>query len=600
MRVSYSRVETFKKCAYQFRLKYIEEWQTLPPDDETSALILGHALHTGIERGVDAAIEEYMNAFPIATDKMVEESIKLEYWIPKVVELLPPDGLHEIEISDDDFIGFIDYLAPTDDPNVFDMYDFKYSNNIDNYLESAQLSLYKYYFEKLNPDKKIRSMAFVFIPKTQIRMKYKNKTNPRDETTFEFRNRIKSELEKKSITISFIDYDPNKVIDFLTNTKHLIEETEFKKTESRLCDWCDYKDYCLNGNDYNIFKEDEQMNLPKNERMPNNTVVRHKMWFYGAPFSGKTYLANMFPDILLLSTDGNYTQLPDGIPPHVDIKNEVTVEGRLTKTKLAWETFKEVIAELEKGGNDFRTIVVDLMEDTYESCRLYMYEKLNITHESDDSYRAWDKVRLEFLSTMKRFFGLNYENLIIISHEDTTSDFTKRSGDKITSIRPNIQPKAALKIAGMVDFVARICNDNGVRILSLKADEVTFGGGRLNITNAEIPCTIDAILDLYGGKITEVKKPTRQGRAAKVEEPVATIVTTTATVDGVVAPIQAIEPPTDEEMSEALPPMLEMNEFATDNLPFDVPTTPAPLETADATPTPTRRRRKTREKEDET
>ena len=321
------------------------------------------------------------------------------------------------------------------------------------------------------------------------------------------------------------------------------------------------------------------MNLPKNERMPSDTIIKRKMWFYGAPFSGKTYLANMFPDMLLLSSDGNYTQLPDGIPPHIDIKNEVSVEGRITKTKLAWETFKEVISELEKGGNDFRTIVVDLMEDTYESCRLYMYDKLNITHESDDSYRAWDKVRLEFLSTIKRFFNLNYENLIVISHEDTTNDLTKRSGDKITSIRPNIQPKAALKLAGMVDFVARVVNDNGVRTLSFKADEVTFGGGRLNISNVDIPCTLEAILGLYDGNVTTVEKPKRQGRAAKSEE----------------TPIAApIAPPMDEDL-----PIMEITDdglVPITDIPFEVDATPttSPLETADATPT---RRRKVREEE---
>lgn len=575
MQVSYSRVETFKKCPYQFRLKYIEEMETLPPDDPQNALILGHALHTGIEKGVEAGIAEYINAFPVADDKMIDETIKLAYWIPKVIEALPPDGLHETEIADDDFKGFIDYLAPTDDPNVFDMYDFKYSNNVDNYLGSAQLHLYKYYFEKLNPDKRIRNMYFLFIPKVQIRIKYKNKTNPRDETAFEFRNRIVQEMGKKSIRIEAIEYDPNMVIDFLSNTKHLIESTEYEKRESRLCDWCDFKDYCQNGNDYNvIFKEENTMVLPKNERISNDSIIKRKMWFYGAPFSGKTYLANMFPDMLLLSTDGNYTQLPDGIPPHVDIKNEITVEGRLTKTKLAWETFKEVITELEKGGNDFRTIVVDLLEDTYESCRLYMYDKLNITHESDDSFRAWDKVRTEYLSTIKRLLNMNYENIILISHEDMTSDITKRSGEKITSIRPNLQPKAALKIAGMVDFVARVINDNGSRSLSFKVDEVTFGGGRLNITSDNIPCTYDAIVALYGGDHTEVVKPTRQARTKTVEPP-------TTVPDVVEMPIEDDnEPPfeivDDEPITEVVPIAKE-----------------TPMETADATPT--RRRRKVRE-----
>ena len=188
----------------------------------------------------------------------------------------------------------------------------------------------------------------------------------------------------------------------------------------------------------------------------------------------------------------------------------------------------------------------------------------------------------------KRFFNLNYENLIVISHEDTTNDLTKRSGDKITSIRPNIQPKAALKLAGMVDFVARVVNDNGVRTVSFKADEVTFGGGRLNISNVEIPCTLEAILDLYDGNVTTVEKPKRQGRAAKSEE-------TPKVEETPIAP--PIAPTMDEDL-----PIMEITDdglVPIPDIPFEVDTktTTAPMETADATPTPTLRRRKVREEE---
>lgn len=85
-----------------------------------------------------------------------------------------------------------------------------------------------------------------------------------------------------------------------------------------------------------------------------------------------------------------------------------------------------------------------------------MYDRLGITHESDDSFRAWDKVRTEFLSTIRRLMNLDYENIVLISHEDTSKDITKKSGDKITAIKPNIADKVANKIAGMVDIVASI------------------------------------------------------------------------------------------------------------------------------------------------
>lgn len=276
MQLSHSRIETYKNCPYQFKLRYIDNLTTLPTDDPASPLILGHALHTGIEKDVSAAIEEYYSNYPVINDNHITEAMKLEYLIPKVKELLPL-GENEVKIEDEDFIGFIDYLVPVEAPPIFsdgweddefiskiepakeeyyDLYDFKYSNNIKNYLESGQLHEYKYYFEKLNPGKKIRNLYFVFIPKCQLKIKYKNKTNPRDETIYEFRQRVLADLASKEILIEKINYNPNKVIEFLTNSKHAIEDTDYKKNETRLCEWCEFKKYCQDGIDYEIIKKE--------------------------------------------------------------------------------------------------------------------------------------------------------------------------------------------------------------------------------------------------------------------------------------------------------------------------------------------------------
>lgn len=498
MQVSHSRVQTFVKCPYQFKLRYIDKYTTLPKNDPQDALILGHALHTGIEKDTEAALKEYYEAYPVVTDEHINEALKLEYWLPKIKnEFYERYGseydkaLHEVKIEDEGFIGFIDLLVPVE-KDTYDLYDFKYSNNVKNYMDSEQLHLYKYFFEKLNPGKKIREMYFMFVPKCQIKIKYKNKTNPIDETMFEFRKRMVEDLDSKKIEFVKIEYKDDKVFDFYTDVRQLQECTDYIKKPTRLCDWCEYQRYCESEG-----KDDLDMVLPKNERTSNSSVTRRKIWIYGAPFSGKTYLANQFPDMLLLSTDGNYTQLPDGIPPHIDIKDVVTVEGRITKKQFAWEVFKDAIGELEKKQNDFKTIVMDLIEDTYEQCRLYMYDKLGITHESDDSFRAWDKVRTEFLSTIKRLMNLDYENIILISHEDTSKDITKKSGDKITSIKPNLQDKAALKISGMVDMVVRVVNDENKRSISFKTSDVVFGGGRLTVNVDEIPCSYEELIRVY-------------------------------------------------------------------------------------------------------
>ena len=58
-------------------------------------------------------------------------------------------------------------------------------------------------------------------------------------------------------------------------------------------------------------------------------------------------------------------------------------------------------------------------------------------------------VTSEFLNTMKRLVNMDYENIILISHEDRSRDLTRKSGDKISSIRPNLREKVANKVAGI-------------------------------------------------------------------------------------------------------------------------------------------------------
>lgn len=281
------------------------------------------------------------------------------------------------------------------------------------------------------------------------------------------------------------------------------------------------------------------MLLPKNERRDLNATKKKVVWLYGAPFSGKTFFANQFPDPLMLNTDGNIKFVD---APYIAIRDTVTVEGRITKRKLAYEVFMETVAELEKKQNDFRTIVVDLLEDVYESCRVYICDRQGWKHESDDSFRAWDMVRSEFLNTLKRLVNLDYENIILISHEDRSRDLTRKGGDKISSIKPNLQDKVANKVAGMVDLVARIVADDDERVMSFKTSEVIFGGGRLTVHEKEIPLTYDAFCEVYeeanqraagavkrGGNTpatpapettgTATTAPSRRGRKAKAETP---------------------------------------------------------------------------------
>lgn len=495
-------------------MRYIHGITTIPPAESDNALIMGQTVHTGIEKSLEEAIKEYSFSYPIITDEHINEIIKFETVIPLARAAIPPGGAFEVEIADSNFHGFIDYLVPVGD-GYFDLYDFKYSNNVSGYKQSNQLHLYKYFWERNNRGKKIRNMYFLFIPKVSIRQK-------KTETLLDFRQRLKEELAGVEVKTVQIGFSPEKVIEFLLGIKAIKEEKDFPQNKSYLCRFCEYQENCEKG--WNYF-----MKLPENKRRNIEAVEKRVLWIYGVPFCGKTTFANSFPDPLMLNTDGNIKFVD---APYIRIKDEIKVEGRQTKRTLAWDVFKDTISELEKKDNSFKTIVVDLLEDLYEHCRLYMYQQMGITHESDDSFRAWDKVRGEFLNTLKRLMNLDYENIILISHEDTSKDITKKGGDKITAIKPNLQDKVANKVAGMVDVVARIVADGDTRTFSFKSNEVIFGGGRLKVNAKDIPLDVNALFAVYdeanknaaSGVVTAAASAVKIGRSTrkKAEEAPAT------------------------------------------------------------------------------
>ena len=528
MKVSFSNIEFFGNCPYKWKLHYIDGLKTIPNwDDASNPLLMGSAMHHGIQFGWEEGVKEYFTSYPIISDSHLDEALKMQILIPKVQDLINLGAEFELKLEDDSFIGFVDYY----DRETKTLLDFKYTSdkNFQNkYLKSPQVHVYKHYMEKLL-NLPVENLGYLQIPKIQPRQK-------KTETQMQFRQRLQDELTKLEPHIEYVEFSQKKVDKFFEDVELLEKKVEkfnkdlellrkegkdmsfeseltaktFEKNVTGLCDWCEYKNFCNDKGDFDI------MTLPKNERHEVLGVQHKKLWLYGAPFSGKTTLADKFPEPLMINTDGNVEFCT---APSIEIKDMVEDTGRVTNVVLAWDVFKDAVAELEKGST-FKTIVVDLVEDLYECCRLYMYKQMGITHESDDSFRAWDKVRTEFLSTMRKLTNLPY-NIVLISHEDASKDITKRSGDKITSIRPNINEKVANKLAGMVDIVVRVTAIDGDYRLSFKADEVVFGGGRINPPKKEIPNDYGILMSVVYGEKSESAEATTgpaTAEAAPVQE----------------------------------------------------------------------------------
>lgn len=232
MRYSYSNVSTFSQCPYKWFLNYKQHLKTIPDTAPDNALWLGLAVHKGIEEGsVEAGIAEYKSHYNVITDTNINWMIQLEYQLPRVIDLLPKGGEHELEVKLPNFVGYIDYVCADT------LWDFKFSNNVDNYKNSPQLSIYKHYLEQVRPDLHINHLKYVMIPKVNIRQK-------KTESLWEFRQRLQERLEESEIKIIEVSYDDASVTQFEMCCQLLETVEKFPKNPTRLCSWCSFQPYC--------------------------------------------------------------------------------------------------------------------------------------------------------------------------------------------------------------------------------------------------------------------------------------------------------------------------------------------------------------------
>ena len=244
MRKSVSRVGKYKNCPYQYKLHYIDGLKALPDQEADNALYLGTAIHEAFESGeVMKAIESYQSNYYALTTDHYSEEIKLLHLIPKVLEILPP-GECEVKIETDEFVGYIDRLEHLFDDNNgikhYTIWDYKYSNNIDHYMESPQLHVYKHFYELTHPNTVVDELKYVFVPKTRIRQK-------KTETIQQFRQRLIDTLAGLEIQVVPIKFNQDMVTQFLEDCQLLDTVTEFPKNPSNLCRFCEHAPFCQKG-----------------------------------------------------------------------------------------------------------------------------------------------------------------------------------------------------------------------------------------------------------------------------------------------------------------------------------------------------------------
>lgn len=487
MQYSYSRVSLFNDCPYHFKLRYIDKLHEIKQLDANNALLIGSALHEGIEKGIPTMLENYYNQFPVINNAQVHEAIKLEAMAKKVINFLEVQNeklTHEYVIDTPEFKGIVDLIIHNADGTV-NVLDFKYSNYPNNYLESEQLHIYKYFLEQQGF--KVSGLGYLFIPKVGIRQK-------NSEDLHQFRKRLDDELANKEPQFVQVKYNSLKLATFFHNCLKIENAIEYPKNTSGNCFGCKPKfkpDYLemITGEK----GEDVKMALPKNERREKKIDTRPDIWIYGDSYTGKSTFVDGFDDLLFINTDGNTDNTTS---PVIQIKDTVKKNGRIESKTLAWQTFLDTINDLETEDNDFKAVALDLYEDLREHCRNYVFDKFGWEHESDGGYgKGWDMTKREFNNAIKRLKALGYQ--VIYISKEVKDEVTLKGGMTRTTFRPNLDEKSSNFTTGTVDLTMRaFITSEGERKLQLSKERNVFGGGRFNFLEKTCALDMDDFLEV--------------------------------------------------------------------------------------------------------
>lgn len=110
--------------------------------------------------------------------------------------------------------------------------------------------------------------------------------------------------------------------------------------------------------------------LPENKpQIPKDTPRNY--FIYGETMSGKSYLANEFPNPIILNTDGNAEA---NSVPSIQLVNVKGKDGRITKSII--EQLGEILLALQTHNHNYETVVIDVIDDVIEMIKIAVCDTL--------------------------------------------------------------------------------------------------------------------------------------------------------------------------------------------------------------------------------
>lgn len=185
--------------------------------------------------------------------------------------------------------------------------------------------------------------------------------------------------------------------------------------------------------------------LPENKpQVPVDTPRNY--FFYGATMSGKSYLANEFPNPIILNTDGNASA---NSVPAIQLVNKKDRDGKIVTSVI--EQLGEILLALQTQDHTYETVVVDVIDDVIDMIRIAVCGEYGVKSLSDIPYgKGYDNFNQALTELVIDLKALPM-NVIYISREVTEYN---TDGAAVKTL-PSLREKYVNLINGNSDLMIR-------------------------------------------------------------------------------------------------------------------------------------------------
>lgn len=176
------------------------------------------------------------------------------------------------------------------------------------------------------------------------------------------------------------------------------------------------------------------MLLPTQKTPPKQSLSDSTVLIYGARKIGKSEWCSIADGALFLSTEPGLNFL------------------EVYQIPIAtWDELLAACAEIAEGNHQFKTIIVDTVDNAYRMCSDYICKKFGAEHESEIGYgKGYSLINNEFQRVLNKLAFLPY-GLFLVSHSQEV-EIETRTG-KYTKTVPTLPEKARRIVLGLVDMI---------------------------------------------------------------------------------------------------------------------------------------------------